>query len=113
MARLKQFNIGNSFPVVIEKWAQMKNAQGSLTDTLVKSFTAYANVDQLSSLRVFENGGLKQSETFEMIVRKKALDARDVNVTWKVKYQGNRHAIVNKVCINKAASDFLLTVSHK
>lgn len=113
MVRLKAFNIGTSFPVVIEKWQQMKNGTGSLTDVYVRDFTAYANVDNTSSLRVFENGGLKQSETFEMIVRNKALDARDVNILWKVKYQGRRHTIINKVCINKASSDFLLTVSHK
>jgi head-tail adaptor len=113
MARLIQFDIGTSIPVVIEKWTQGKNASGSNSDVFVSSFTAYANVDNTSSLRVYENGGLKQSNTFEMIVRKKALDARDLNVLWKVKYQGRRHTITNKVCINKAASDFLLTVESK
>lgn len=110
MARLKEFNIGTSFPVVVEKWTQTKKASGSLGDTYIRDFTAYANVDNKSSLRVFEGGQLKQSETFEMIVRNKALDARDVNVLWKIKYQGKRHTIKDKVCINKASSDFLLTV---
>lgn len=113
MARLKQFDIGTSIPVVIEKWRQGKNASGSNVPVYVSQFTAYANVDNLSSLRVVEGGQIKQAETFEMIVRKKNLDAREVNVTWKVKYQGKRLTVKNKVCINKAASDFLLTVESK
>lgn len=113
MARLKFFDIGTSQPIVIEKWTQGKKASGSLGDVFEQSYTAYANVDNISSLRVFENGGLKQAETFEMIVRKKVLDARDVNVKWKVKYQGKRHAIKDKVCINKRNSDFLLVVETK
>jgi SPP1 family predicted phage head-tail adaptor len=113
MARLKQFDIGTSQCVVIEKWTQTKDARGNNTDVFVQQFTAYANVDNLSSLRVFDNGQLKQADTFEMIVRKKQLDGRDINVLWKVKYQGKRHAVVNKVCLNKATSDFLLVVISK
>lgn len=109
MASLK-FDIGSSFPVVIEKWTQGKDGNGNNTDVYITSFTAYANVDNKSSLRVYDGGQLKQAETFEMVVRKKNLDARDVNVLWKVKYQGKRHTIKNKVCINKVSSDFLLTV---
>lgn len=112
MASLKQFNIGTSFPVVIEKWTQAKDADGNNTDVHVTSFTAYANVDNKSSLRVYDGGQLKQAETFEMIVRKKNLDAREVNVLWKVKYQGKRHTIKDKVCINKQSSDFLLIVAN-
>lgn len=110
MARLTKFNIGTSFPVKLEQWTQTKKASGSLGDTYIRDYTAYANVDNLSSLRIYEGGQLKQKETFEMIVRNKALDANDVNVLWKVKYQGKRHTVSNKVCINKASSDFLLTV---
>ena len=111
MARLKEFNIGTSFPVKLEQWVQTKKASGSLGDVHVRDYTAYANVDHKSSLRVYEGGQLKQAETFEMIVRNKALNGRDVDVVWKVKYQGKRHTVKDKVCINKASSDFLLIVS--
>lgn len=113
MARLKQFDIGDSHPVVLEKWQQMKNAAGSLTDVLVTRYSVYASMDSLSNTRVFENGQLKMASTFDMIVRKKNLDARDVGVQWKVVFQGRRHTVVNKVCLNKAHSDFLLTVESK
>jgi head-tail adaptor len=113
MARLKQFDIGTSIPVVVEKWQQGKNDKGSNTEIYVSSFTAYANVDNLSSLRVFEDGQLKQAETFEMIVRKRNLKPNDVNVLWKVKFYGKRHTVTNKVSLNKANTDFLLTVLVK
>lgn len=112
MARLKAFNIGTSFPIKIEEWIQTKNASGSLGDVHVRDYTAYANVDNISSLRVYEKG-LKEDETFEMIVRNKALDGRNVNALWKVKYQGKRLTVKDKVCINKTAGDFLLIVRTK
>jgi head-tail adaptor len=99
--------------VVIEKWTQGKNDKGSNTDVYVSQFTAYANVDNLSSLRVFEGGHLKQAETFEMIVRKRNSKPNDINVLWKVKFFGKRHTVTNKVSLNKANTDFLLTVEVK
>ena len=113
MAHLKQFDIGTSECVILEKWTQGKDANGNNTDTLVQRYTAYANIDNLSGSRVLESGQLKMSTSFDMIVRKKMLSANDVRVTWKVVYKGKRHTIKNKVCVNKINSDFLLTVDVK
>lgn len=114
MARLIQFDIGSSFPIKIEKWQQMKNGTGSLTDTLVQEFTAYANeVDGSNSIRTYESGKLKTDNRSKLVVRKKNLDARDMNVLWKVVYKGKRFSVAGIECINKASSDFLLTVESK
>jgi hypothetical protein len=108
-----RFDIGSSVPVKLEKWQQMKNGAGSLTDTLVSSYGAYANIDNVRTSRSYENNQTKQSERYDIVVRKKILEGQDVSVQWKVVFRGKRHSVVAKKILNKRMCDFLLTIEAK
>lgn len=107
---LVKFNAGTSHPVILEKWTQMKDGSGNLTDTLVERVTAYANIERTGSTKDLEDHKIKEQDTYKMILRNRSLK---IDGVWKVVYRGKRHAVISKERLGEKKFEWLLIVQSK
>jgi head-tail adaptor len=106
-------SIGTMKPIVLEKWQQMKNASGSLTDTMVKTYTVYAEVetrDLVQDGRVYEHNQTKVQQVYKMKVRSIQLKA---DALWKVIYRGKRLTVLGVKRVDEKDFWYSLTVECK
>lgn len=105
--------IGRTKPIVLEKWQQMKNASGSLTDTLVQRYPVYADIemrDLAQDGRVYENFQTKVQTVYKMKIRSIQLQA---DALWKVVYRGKSLTVLSKKRVDEKDFYFVLTVESK
>jgi head-tail adaptor len=106
-------SIGTMKPIVLEKWQQMKNASGSLTDTLVQGYTVYADVETRNLVqdgRTYDHNQTKVQQVYKMKVRSIQLKA---DALWKVIYRGKRLTVLSVVPVDEKNFWYSLTVECK
>lgn len=112
--------IGTSKPIVLEKWQQSKKTGGSLGDTLIQRYTAYAEIEKREYAqdgRQYQNSQTKESEVYKMKLRcpidSNGRPALEVDALWKVVYKGKRHTVLSKKRISEKNFYYQLTVEVK
>jgi head-tail adaptor len=106
-------SIGTMKPIVLEKWQQMKNASGSLTDTVVQTYTVYAEVenrDLTQDGRTYDHSQTKVQQVYKMKVRSIQLKA---DALWKVIYRGKRLTVLSVKRVDEKDFWYSLTVECK
>jgi hypothetical protein len=105
--------IADRKPIILEKWTQGKNPTGSLADTLVQRYTAYAEITQRDLAqdgRVYENFQTKVSQVYYIKLRSIHLQ---VDALWKVVYRGRRLTVLSKKRVEEKDFYYTLTVECK
>lgn len=103
--------IGNMEQIKLEKWAQVKNASGSLVDTRLNSYPIWADIRKRGGARSYENHQTKLSDSLEVRIYWKA--NFDITATWKVVYDGRRHTVRDIEKVNEERFNFILLIESK
>lgn len=80
-------SIGTMKPVILEQWAQVKDGGGNLVDSITHRYKIWADVEKVNGSRVYDSQ-TKMEDGYRFRVWNRV--AFDVDVLWKLVYDGKR-----------------------